>query len=531
MSNPKDKFTGDTTSRDRYNFIGKIIVTVVCILLCLVSVIKIYAEYKSLLIPFIVVLVFGIILATVWLKSLYIYRYMLPAAIIIAIFTAYPIVYTIFIAFTNFGTGHMQSKGEAKTILTTKVWNVDYTKPSMYAEFFIAKDATYAKYKSDYDRERKNFLNNNKADVKAAVYESIREYMFDSEITDKIYNAADKEFVLSKYTLEDGEYVLSSDISEADYNRLVDILDGIGYIYLDAQDEWEAGILNSIINKYYRYDTFNDFTLLMYPDNYDETGKVYTVVENGKKRELKEISQEEIEAIQSKNVIVGEQVIEREGVEKANGLYVAFFDKYYTDLYESAPISSPDGEYLLEQSNQFYVKAHSYKVEDGKFMKLAINDDDSIGKYTIPVFEDNKDGKFALTTDNQKVRYWKEYGLVDYGNGLPGYGYEYGMMTLEKNALAEEFLESNFKVQAIREKIESIDVASISGKNVKEVTSAELAAVNKQIADVNKDIKAFNKGLKALKAEYINGKIKDVNNSYDSDAVKSENFDELYQQN
>ena len=60
MSNPKDKFTGDTTSRDRYNFIGKIIVTVVCILLCLVSVIKIYAEYKSLLIPFIVVLVFGI---------------------------------------------------------------------------------------------------------------------------------------------------------------------------------------------------------------------------------------------------------------------------------------------------------------------------------------------------------------------------------------------------------------------------------------------------------------------------------------
>ena len=125
----------------------------------------------------------------------------------------------------------------------------------------------------------------------------------------------------------------------------------------------------------------------------------------------------------------------------------------------------------------------------------------------------------------------KEYGLVDYGNGLPGYGYEYGMMTLEKNALAEEFLESNFKVQAIREKIESIDVASISGKNVKEVTSAELATVNKQIADVNKDIKAFNKGLKALKAEYINGKIKDVNNSYDSDAVKKKTIKSIKKEN
>lgn len=535
MSNPKDKFAGDTTSRDRYNFIGKIIVTVVCILLCLVSVIKIYAEYKSLLIPFIVVLVFGIILATVWLKSLYIYRYMLPAAIIIAIFTAYPIVYTIFIAFTNFGTGHMQSKGESKTILTTKVWNVDYTKPSMYAEFFIAKDGQFAKYKDEYNRERQKFLSTNSADVKAALYENIREYMFDSEITNKIYNAADKEFVLSLYTLEDGEYVLQSDLSDSDYKKLVGILDSIGYIYLDAQDEWEAGILNSIINKYYRYDTFRDFTLLMYPDNYDETGIVYTVVDSGKKLSLKEISPEEIADIQAKNVIVGDQVIEREGVEKANGLYVEFFEKYYTDLYEAAPISSPNGEYLLEQSNQFYVKAHSYKVEDGKFMKLAINDDDSIGGYTIQVFEDNKDGKFALTKDNQKVRYWKEYSLLDYGNGLPGYGYEYGMMTLEKNAVAEEFLENQFKVQEIRNKIESLDLSAIAGKDVKNVSSAELANVKKQIDAVNKDIKAFNKDKNKLRAEYINGKINDVKNSSDSEAakkkaiksIKKENFPEI----
>jgi ABC-type sugar transport system permease subunit len=189
----------------------------------------------------------------------------------------------------------------------------------------------------------------------------------------------------------------------------------------------------------------------------------------------------------------------------------------------------------LEQSNQFYVKAHSYKVEDGKFMKLAINDDDSIGGYTIQVFEDNKDGKFALTKDNQKVRYWKEYSLLDYGNGLPGYGYEYGMMTLEKNAVAEEFLENQFKVQEIRSKIEALDLSAIAGKDVKNVSSAELANVKKQIDAVNKDIKAFNKDKNKLRAEYINGKINDVKNSSDSEAakkkaiksIKKENFPEI----
>ena len=139
MSDTKEKYTPNESQRAD-NPLGRIIVSVLSVLACALMVYKIYAEYKAFLIPFIVIIGFAIILATVWIKGLYIYRYLLPAMIIIMVFTAYPILYTVYIAFTNFGTGHMQTKEDARKILINKVWDVDYTKSSLYAEFYLEKD-------------------------------------------------------------------------------------------------------------------------------------------------------------------------------------------------------------------------------------------------------------------------------------------------------------------------------------------------------------------------------------------------------
>ncbi len=536
MSDSKNKYSEDTSDRERTSFIGKIIVTVVCVVLCIFMVWQIYAQFKDFLIPFIVILVFGIILATVWVKGLYIYRYMLPAALIIGVFTAYPIVYTVFIAFTNFGTGHMQSKDEAKKILITKVWDVDQNEPALYAEFFVDKDKKFNDYKNDYNRERNSFIKARPDAVREYVFDPIPSYMFGSAIGDKVYKAEDKEFVMSMYQLDEqnDEYIVPEDISIENYNKLVSILDKIEYIDLDEEFDWEEGTLNGIALKYYR-DLFEGratLSMLLYSkesvndENIAETD-IYKY--DAKTKQISKISADEIDAFTADKAVIGELVYSRDGVERLSRLTVSSFENVYDQMKEANPIDIKKGDktfqYLLEQSNQFLVKKHSYitkndpawnaDVKDCDLLKLEVVDG-SIKDYSLKVFEDNKDGKYTLTKDQQKVVYWKEYAVVDWG-------YEYGLMTLEKNAIAEEFLADKIRKNGLFDKIEAFNASSILNKPAKDVTASDLKAVKDSLKKVNKEIKKYNANqLKEDKKEYFKTKLAEINSLSSSMKKKAE---------
>ena len=534
MSDTKEKYTPNESQRAD-NPLGRIIVSVLSGLACALMVYKIYAEYKAFLIPFIVIIGFAIILATVWIKGLYIYRYLLPAMIIIMVFTAYPILYTVYIAFTNFGTGHMQTKEDARKILINKVWDVDYTKSSLYAEFYLEKDKKYENYKADYRRERDKYLKENKLAVQEFLKEPVESYLFKSSVLDLLKNQEDIEFVQSLYVYDEElmEYRLNESINNNDYEKLVKTLDGINFIYLyDIEDQFEL-IIDELVNKNFSELSKKDFSLILYSkssilkenvvlkaEDSDEEYEAESILMLDKKTNtIKEISYDELIEFQKSKALVGDYVFQREDVERAPKIYINLFDEFYTSLRQDNPlVYENDGEkydYLLEQSNQFFVKKHSYIMDkNNNFKRLEISDDGSLGGYDISVFEDNKYGKFVITKDNQKVRFWKEYGISRFE-------FDYGIMRLEKDALAEEYLLDNAYKQGLMDKISKIDMDSISGVEVSKVNSTALQKVNKSIKEVNKEISKFNGKISGLRKEYIkNGVDKIADSSFLSDSEK-----------
>ncbi|HOV13593.1 MAG TPA: hypothetical protein PK771_04865, partial [Spirochaetota bacterium] len=112
MAATDDKFSPEETY-NKVNPIGKIIASLIFGLLGGFLVVLVFAQYRNIWVSSLIILAIGFVLVSIWNKNFYIYRYMLPAILILLVFTAYPIVYTIYIAFTNFGTGHMQTKEEA----------------------------------------------------------------------------------------------------------------------------------------------------------------------------------------------------------------------------------------------------------------------------------------------------------------------------------------------------------------------------------------------------------------------------------
>ncbi|MBQ2125769.1 MAG: hypothetical protein II196_08260 [Spirochaetales bacterium] len=153
MNGEKDKFAPENKPKD--SPLGKIIATLIVGGITLFLCISLFGKFGKLLIPTLVLVAGGFLLLTVWLKSLYIYRYLYSAMIIISIFTLYPIFYTIFIAFTNYGTGHLLVKESAKEELLNSKWHVYEDEEPLYAEFFISEQYVAdvnEKWKAEYDK-------------------------------------------------------------------------------------------------------------------------------------------------------------------------------------------------------------------------------------------------------------------------------------------------------------------------------------------------------------------------------------------
>ena len=133
----------------------KIIASAFFLLLGVFLAFSVFQQYQKILIPGLILLTIGFILLSIWVDGLYIYRYLLPAILIILVFTVYPIGYTVFIAFTNYGTGHLMLKEDARNEILSGKWVIDEDERPLYAEFYVNSSAKQiSKFNKDWSIEK-----------------------------------------------------------------------------------------------------------------------------------------------------------------------------------------------------------------------------------------------------------------------------------------------------------------------------------------------------------------------------------------
>lgn len=466
-----DKFSPEETY-NKINPIGKIIASVCFGLLGGVLLALVFAQYRNIMVCSLILLAIGFIMISIWNKNFYIYRYMLPAILILLVFTAYPIGYTIYIAFTNFGTGHMQTKDETKSILLNTKWTVDYNSRPLYAEFY-------------------------------APQKEIKEYM-------DAYIDAFKKF---------------------DYN--MDKLKQKGKSEEFIQASWDNDFYGvkqpELIKSYLGKLEKDDFTVIFYtersidseiePEVLD-TLKVY--VSDKGNFDLREIDLSNVESLTKGKILIGSTVYERDTldvaekeIERVNAdddeeyvmVSVEDFKDYYVSVKDKNPFKIDSSEYLLDNANQLFSKRHSYKISDPKEPNQIYYLNGDTFEYDRKVFEDNRQGVYVLTKDEKAPAYWNEYVLEETK-------YDYGALTLEKSSDAEKYLDDKIKSLDLKAKFVFTNKDLVEGKKIGEVSKTDLDALKKEIAAANKLIADFNKNIGKYKQDFMALEREKIKNEY-----------------
>jgi len=462
MSNEKEKFS--TEEKNDVNPIGKIISTLFFLVVGVALVVLVFSAYKNIWVSSLIILAVGFILLAVWNKNFYIYRYMLPAIVIILVFTAYPIVFTVYIAFTNFGTGHMQTKDEARNILLTSNWAVDYDSQPLFAEFYAPKKEIN-EYITAYLKAFEEFDYKMAQEKKKGRSEEDIENMWDIDF----FATKQPELVknsLGRLKKEDFTIILYSKKS----------------IDLNNPEETEETV----------------------PDQ-EKTLKVY-ISEKGS-NQLKEINLTDVPNYAKGKILLGDTVYKREGLERAekdidenNAIMVSISDfrEYYEQLADKFPLKLGTSEYLIEQANQFLSKRHTYKIDE-KDPKIMWKLNTSNFQYDRKIFEDNKYGKFSATVDSEAPKYWNQYEVSSLE-------FDYGPLNLERNSYAEDFLEKKIAEDDLKSKLIFNQKSEIEGNPIDLINKdkkKELNLLKEEINNANKYIKEFNSKIGKYKEEFL----------------------------
>ena len=475
MNGEKDKFAPENKPKD--SPLGKIIATLIVGGITLFLCISLFGKFGKLLIPTLVLVAGGFLLLTVWLKSLYIYRYLYSAMIIISIFTLYPIFYTIFIAFTNYGTGHLLVKESAKEELLNSKWHVYEDEEPLYAEFFISEQYVVdvnAKWKVEYDKYQKA-LENAGSESKE---EKIEDDWSRKEI--EVVNGCFENLKLSD--------VVAFFFETEEIEVGADALPLEAVVSSDASNDTVA-FPKVYQAKYFKEGHDEGFHLESVP--FDELSRrtegMYLV--NEQVRVNPEAEDDFDYDDESYAVALNDVTILKNALENLPFI-----------LKDEA--IGVEKNFLNSRTNEFMRKEKLFKEkEDGNIYQLAEGEN---GKYdyTTRVWEENRNGVFVVTKDDKEPTFWKEYEL-------PALEYVYSMFKLSSNKEVEKFLESKFSEFGLdQDYVPAFD--NIRGKEKTEVSEADLKTIYDQIKEVNKKIKDFNRKIPSMKTKFIEDKSQEI---------------------
>lgn len=478
MNGEKDKFAPG--NKEKESPLGKILATVIVGGITLFLCVSLFCKFGKLLIPTLVFLAGGFLLLTIWLKGLYIYRYLYPAIIIIGIFTVYPIFYTIFIAFTNYGTGHLLVKESAKEQLLNSKWFVYENDDPLYAEFFIPEEYVTnlnEKWKAGYTEYQKSLENAENESQEALVEDKW------VETETKIVSDSLKDLKLDEviaFFFEKEEIEIDSDGLPLSNTLTEDVI-------VEASTD-----------------------VVVYPKAYQAT---YFKQGHDEGFRLSEVSFDKLNEISNGKYLVSEKV----RVTSEEDDYDYSDDSYYVALndvvilknaLENLPFMLYDEaigvekNFLNSRTNEFMRKEKLFKEkDDGNIYQLTEGEN---GKYdyTTRVWEENRNGIFVVTTDGEKPTFWNEYDL-------PKLEYTYSMFKLSSDKEVERFLEENFSKFKLDENyVPSFE--KIKGLKKHEIAKSDLSAVYAEIKDVNERIKEFNREIPAMKKAFLEQKRQEI---------------------
>ncbi len=479
MNGEKDKFAPGNKQKD--NPLGKIIATLIVAGITLFLCVSLFCKFGKLLIPTLVILAGGFLLLTIWMKGLYIYRYLYPAMIIIGVFTVYPIFYTIFIAFTNYGTGHLLVKESAREELLNSKWFVYENDDPLYAEFFIPEQYVAnlnEKWKGEYDKYQKQ-LENAKNESQEILIENNWAEKETSVVNDSFQNMKLSEVVALFFETEEIEV-------GADYLPLNnEVIDDTDVAAVDASND--VGYPKVYQAKYFKEGHDEGFRLE--PVTFDKLTELTKGMHLVSDQVRINSDEEEDYDDDSYFVALNDVAILKSALEKLPFM-----------LYDEA--NDVEKKFLNSRTNEFMRKEKLFTVkDDGNIYQLTDLGNGKFG-YETRVWEENRNGIFVVTKDGGAPTFWKEYDL-------PDLEYTYSMFKLSSNKEVERFLEKNFSKFKLGENYVPSFV-NIEGKKKSEVSNADLIAVRKEIADVNERIKEFNREIPAMKKDFIELKKEEI---------------------
>lgn len=503
MNGEKDKFAPGNKQKD--NPLGKIIATLIVAGITLFLCVSLFCKFGKLLIPTLVILAGGFLLLTIWMKGLYIYRYLYPAMIIIGVFTIYPIFYTIFIAFTNYGTGHLLVKESAREELLNSKWFVYENDDPLYAEFFIPKQYVTAlneKWKGEYDKYQKQ-LENAKNESQEILIENNWAEKETSVVNDSFQSMKLSEVVALFFETEEievgADYLpLNNEVIDDTYIAAVDAGNDVGYPKVYQAKYFKEG---------------HDEGFRLEPVAFDKLTELTKGMHLVSDQVRINPDEEEDYDDDSYFVALNDVAILKSALEKLPFM-----------LYDDA--NDVEKKFLNSRTNEFMRKEKLFTVkDDGNIYQLTDLGNGKFG-YETRVWEENRNGIFVVTKDGGAPTFWKEYDLSDLE-------YTYSMFKLSSNKEVERFLEKNFSKFKLDENYVPSFV-NIEGKKKSEVSNADLIAVRKEIADVNERIKEFNREIPAMKKDFIELKKEEISRlnriAEDEMSEKAKNIDSLKQE-
>lgn len=503
MNGEKDKFAPENKQKD--NPLGKIIATLIVAGITFFLCVSLFCKFGKLLIPTLVILAGGFLLLTIWMKGLYIYRYLYPAMIIIGVFTIYPIFYTIFIAFTNYGTGHLLVKESAREELLNSKWFVYENDDPLYAEFFIPEQYVTAlneKWKGEYDKYQKQ-LENAKNESQEILIENNWAEKETSVVNDSFQSMKLSEVVALFFETEEievgADYLpLNNEVIDDTYIAAVDAGNDVGYPKVYQAKYFKEG---------------HDEGFRLEPVAFDKLTELTKGMHLVSDQVRINPDEEEDYDDDSYFVALNDVAILKSALEKLPFM-----------LYDDA--NDVEKKFLNSRTNEFMRKEKLFTVkDDGNIYQLTDLGNGKFG-YETRVWEENRNGIFVVTKDGGAPTFWKEYDLSDLE-------YTYSMFKLSSNKEVERFLEKNFSKFKLDENYVPSFV-NIEGKKKSEVSNADLIAVRKEIADVNERIKEFNREIPAMKKDFIELKKEEISRlnriAEDEMSEKAKNIDSLKQE-
>lgn len=344
-----------------HSWVSKGIVSAGIILFLVLLLERFFLLGKGFSLAIVLILVAAVFLWTLWIKKWNIYQFLLPALLISGLLAGFPVIYTVYLSFTNMNGESTLSKKEAKEFLLTKQWHFDDRNAPVYVEFYLPK------------------------------------LVMKPKITE--YQAAMKQIEMEYNTLYEMELPVKEEkkrearIDEKANRQAAKLFDKIG---------------------------LDDLLLVFYPERGLESDAVFLCrlkqdsffQRQAAAFSTEKILKQELNSFLSDRIRMGEPVGEEWNGETEEEISMELMEEW-RQIVSAIKIQIEGKEYFHEFSNKFIHKIPLYREDPehpGQLQKLSIKEEAL--SYDQQIYPDDCIGKFVFTKDGKEPDHYEVFQII-----------------------------------------------------------------------------------------------------------------------